>query len=108
MLISLLNLHYKIFIQIFAHRLSQVLGDYIILDQNGFIKGRYLGNSIQQFVNLFEQIPETTIPTLFYFKDADKAFNRVDWTFMKSVLAKMGVGNLFRICIYLIYDRLQE
>lgn len=84
--------------QTLAHSLSQVLGD-----QTGFIEERYLGDSIQQFLILMEQVHEIKIPTLFYFVDANKAFDSVDRTFMK--LDKMGIGNLFHLCIDLIYDK---
>lgn len=81
--------------QILAHRLNQILGEYIGQDQTGFVKKSYLGDSIRWLMNLSEQVHENKSPILFYFIHAYKAFDRVDWTFMKTVLAKMGMGNLF-------------
>lgn len=44
-------------------------------------------------------------PTVIYFIDAQKAFNRVDWEYLKEVLKRMGLGPLFLSWINLIYSK---
>lgn len=60
--ISLLNVDYKIFSQILPCRLNEFLGDYIGLDQTGFVRNRPQGDSIQRLLGLIEYVHHTKNP----------------------------------------------
>lgn len=79
--ISLLNFDYKILMTIMANRLNRVLDSYIHMDQSGFIKGCYMKDKIRQLLNMIDGVRENGEPVLFYFLDAEKAFDRVEWLF---------------------------
>lgn len=44
------------------------------------------------------------IPALFYFIDAEKAFDHVEWNFLKYILLKLNVSSHFLAWIDLIYS----
>lgn len=69
-----------------------VLTEYINKNQMGFLQGRYLKDNIWNVINIigYSQIKE--IPILLYFLDAKKAFDRVEWPFMKYVFFLGGGG----------------
>lgn len=44
-------------------------------------------------------------PTLFYFIDTEKAFDGVEWQFMKQLIEHKGLGLQFQMWINLIYNK---
>ena len=52
--ISLLNIDYKILARIFAQRLQKVLPKIISLDQQGYIKNRYIGYNRRQIQDIMD------------------------------------------------------
>lgn len=61
--------------------------------------------AIRRLIGLTEQVHGTKHPTLFYFVYVYKAFDQVDWAFMKLILAKMEMGKWFYSAIDLIYSK---
>lgn len=51
-----------------------------------------------------DYVQNKKIPVI-YFIDAEKAFDRVDWGYLKEVLKRMGFGLLFLSGINLIYSK---
>lgn len=102
--ISLLNSDYKILATILANRLNIVLSAYIHPDQAGFIKKRQLKNCTRRLCNIMDYLQTQKIPAPVYFCDAEKAFDRVNWGFLKKVMRKMGFGSYFMHWIDLIYS----
>lgn len=103
--ISLLNTAFKLLTAILTARLNRFLSCYIYVDQTGFIPSRQLRDNIRRIYNIIHWIKsEGQPPTVFYFIDAQKAFDTVDWGFLEEVLRRMGFGCLFLSWISLIYS----
>ena len=52
--ISLLNIDYKILARVLAQRLQKVLPKIISMDQQGYIKNRYIGYNIRQIQDIID------------------------------------------------------
>lgn len=94
--ISLLNTDYKILTIILASRLNFVLGSYIHMDQTGFVKNKHLGYNVRWVLIILKHIYKHRIPSILYFIDTEKAFDRVEWKCMRSVLNILKVGTFIQ------------
>ena len=101
--ISLINVDMKIISKALSHRLEKVTPYIIHPDQTGFIKGRQASNNTRRLFNLIQysslQQEDTIIATL----DAEKAFDKVNWTFLFTTLQKFGFGESFINWIRILY-----
>lgn len=79
--ISLLNTDYKILTSILAGRLNKLLGIYVMEDQTGFIKGRFMRDNVRRLMYIMEKVLTETIPAAFLYLDAEKAFDQIEWTY---------------------------
>lgn len=92
--ISLLNTDIKILAKILANRLKPILLTVIHPDQTGFIMGREARDNSNRALQLIHWVESqgTTSPCLLLSTDAEKVFDRVDWTYMKTVLTRLDLG----------------
>ena len=93
--ISLLNIDYKIATRCLSKRLQKVLPDLISPDQQGYIKGRYIGYNIRQIQDIIDYADLLEINGAILFLDFKKAFDTVEHPFMFKVIRKFGFGNSF-------------
>ena len=93
--ISLLTADYKLIAKTMANRLKQVLSDLIHEDQNGFLKGRYIGCNIRTIIGLIEFADTRDIPGSIVLLDFEKAFDSVEHEFLFEVLNRFNLGNNF-------------
>ena len=91
--ISLLNVVYKIGSASIANRIKTVLPKLIHEDQSGFVQERYIGDNIRLLYDMIHYLQEKKKPGLLVSIDFEKAFDSIDWSFMKKVLASFGFGN---------------
>ena len=84
--ISLLNQDYKIIAKLIADRIKISLTYLIDEDQNGFIKGRYIGQNITSILDLINFTDENDIPALLLSIDYEKAFDKLEWKFINKTL----------------------
>lgn len=54
--------------------------------------------------NIIEWVKNKGDPTLLFFLDADKAFDHLDWGFLKTLKIKMGFGPFFQQWVNLVYS----
>lgn len=88
--ISVLNQDYKIFTHIISKRLENILHQIVSLDQTGFIKQRQTQDNIHGTLHIIDHVVKNQSKMLWISLDAEKAFDRVNWTFLYKVLEKFG------------------
>ena len=102
--ISVLNVDYKLFTSIISKRLEHLLPELVDGDQTGFIKGRQTQDKIRRTIQLIDTINKQKTGAVLIGLDAEKAFDRVSWPFLFSVLERMGFSCQFIKCIQALYN----
>uniref|UniRef100_A0A8C5P6L6 Reverse transcriptase domain-containing protein n=1 Tax=Leptobrachium leishanense TaxID=445787 RepID=A0A8C5P6L6_9ANUR len=101
--ISLLNTDLKILAKIMANRLAPLLPALVHADQVGFIPGREARDATTRVLSAIGLAKRTHTGLLLLSTDVEKAFDRVSWRFLFSVLARMGVGGSFLSWLEALY-----
>ena len=102
--ISLLDFDYKIITKLLAIRLNTLLPKIIKADQTGFIRDRYSSDNIRRLFDIIDQVNAQKTPVLLASLDAEKAFDRMEWSFLFSVLEKFNMGPNFIKWIKSLYS----
>lgn len=102
--ISLLNVDVKILAKVLASRLETVLPSIVSEDQTGFVKGRHSFSNIRSLLNIIYSKQISKLPEAVISLDAEKAFDRVEWRYLFTVLRKFGFGERFCAFIRLLYS----
>uniref|UniRef100_A0A8C5FMU7 Reverse transcriptase domain-containing protein n=1 Tax=Gadus morhua TaxID=8049 RepID=A0A8C5FMU7_GADMO len=90
--LSLLNNDYKIFAKTLAMRLEKVISSLIHLDQVGFIAGRYSAHNMRRLFHVMSEAASLQHPAVAISLDAEKAFDRIEWSYLFHILTKYGFG----------------
>lgn len=72
-------------------------------DQTGFIPGRQGANNIRRTLNLISCVKNKSQPSMLHSLDTQKAFDRVEWTFLYQTLASFGFHTIFIDWVKMIY-----
>ncbi|KAI3473565.1 hypothetical protein Pfo_031528 [Paulownia fortunei] len=89
--ISLCNVNNKIFTKIISNRLVNILPEIISPAQSGFVKGRLISDNILLAQELTHTINAKRKHENVALKlDMNKAYDRIQWSFLYKVLKKMG------------------
>ena len=88
--ISLLNTPYKIVAKIFANRMKPLLHHWILPSQTGFVPNRCILDNIFLAFEAIEWTLDNKQDLSMLLLDFEKAYDRVNWTFLRQVMAKMG------------------
>ena len=88
--ISLLNTPYKIVAKIFANRMKPLLHHWILPSQTGFVPNRCILDNIFLAFEAIEWTLENKQDLSMLLLDFEKAYDRVNWTFLRQVMGKMG------------------
>ena len=102
--ISLLNTDYKILARVLAGRTLGVLHHVINPDQSCGVRGRYTGENIVLLNSIFQYCLEAAVPGALLSLDQEKAFDRVDHSFLFSVLSHVGFGPSYISWVKLLYS----
>ena len=88
--ISLLNVDYKIASKAIAKRIEPLLPHLIHPDQTGFVKDRYIGESIRLISDVIEKTNKDNIPGIPVSLDFRKAFDTLtlEWSCIQHSLLK--------------------
>uniref|UniRef100_A0A1A8MV57 Reverse transcriptase domain-containing protein n=1 Tax=Nothobranchius pienaari TaxID=704102 RepID=A0A1A8MV57_9TELE len=103
--ISILNVDYKLFTSIISKRLEYYMTELVHEDQTGFIKGRQSHDSVRRTLHIIDQANRQKLRMVLVSLDAEKAFDRVSWSFLFKVLERLGFNDLFIRCMQALYDR---
>lgn len=104
--LTILNTTYKILAKLLAIRLKRVLPSLISKQQTGFILGRHILENISIAWLTIDWIQKNLIPSLFLKLDFEKAFDRVDHSYIWETMHLLGIGSHFiklvKGCLYLM------
>ncbi|MCH84971.1 RNA-directed DNA polymerase (Reverse transcriptase), partial [Trifolium medium] len=92
-LISLCNVLYKMVSKLLANRLKRVLDKCISEEQSAFMEGRYITDNALIAIEIIHALKRKTRGVkgeLVLKIDISKAYDKVEWSFLKGVLSKMG------------------
>ena len=91
--ISLCNVSYKLISKVFCHNLKKVLPDRILEIQSTFIAGRQIMDNImipQEMFLALRTKPSGRTKRMATKTNMSKAYDRMEWSFIKAVMKKMG------------------
>ena len=66
--------------------MRKVLAKAINYDQTGFLKKQFIGENIRLLDSIINYTNTERIPGLLFFVDFEKAFDSVQWSFIKKTL----------------------
>lgn len=105
-LISLCNVTYKMVSKVLENRLKEVIGKVISESQSAFIIGRLISDNTMISYEIMHYIKRKTrgkIGWMDFKLNMSKAYDRVEWNYIKAILLKMGfvedIVTLFMECV---------
>ena len=101
--ISLLNTDYKILTGILARRLKLILPSIIGQTQKGFLKERFIGENTRLVYDIMDYLNSNNMAGMLLLVDFEKAFDTLEWSYIKAVLNKYNFGNTFTRWFDIIY-----
>ena len=93
--ISLVNVDTKIMTKAIASRIKNVLPDIIHPNETGYVKDRYIGETIRSIYAVMDFTVKENIPGLMLFIDLQKAFDSVEWDFLFKCLEAFNFVQIF-------------
>ncbi|XP_048622886.1 uncharacterized protein LOC106383217 [Brassica napus] len=91
--ISLCNVSYKIISKVLCQRLKKVLPGLISETQSAFVAGRQISDNIMIAQEMFHALrtkPSGRNKRMAIKTDMSKAYDRMEWSFIETVMRKMG------------------
>ncbi|GLT29132.1 hypothetical protein SLA2020_040180 [Shorea laevis] len=88
--ISLIGCIYKIISKILANRLKKVMASLFGPQQSPFIEGRQIIDGIIILNEMMHEAKNNKKPVLIFKADFEKAYARVNWKFLDSMMNKFG------------------
>lgn len=101
--LSLLNTEIKAYAKVLARRLEHVMTHLIHHDQTGFIKSRLASDNMRRLLHVLDSSSRSTDSNVILSLDAEKAFDRLEWKYLWSVLEHMGFNDGFISMIKILY-----
>ena len=101
--ISLINVDAKMMSKVIASRIKNVLPHIIHHNQTGYIKDRFIGETIRSIYDIMDWTVKENIPGLMIFIDFQKAFDSIEWDFLFKCLEAFNFGSDFLRWVKLFY-----
>ncbi|CAN1325750.1 LINE-1 retrotransposable element ORF2 protein [Linum perenne] len=105
-LISLCNVLYRIITKTLANRMKSLMPKVIGPEQSAFVKGRSIVDNVMiafEVLHSMKRRQRNKIGEVALKVDISKAFDRVEWSYLKGILLKLGFNsrwvNLIMSCI---------
>jgi hypothetical protein len=93
--ISLCNLIYKVISKVISNRIKPFLERSLSAEQLGFLKGRRIQDAIGAAHESIHSIKQKNLKALVMKIDLKKAFDSIDWEFLRLILHTVGFGDKF-------------
>ena len=106
--ISLVNTDAKIISKVIANRIKRVLPSIIHHNQTGYIKDRFIGETVRSILDVMDFSKKEDLPGLLIFIDFQKAFDTLEWNFLSQCLSSFNFGPDFMRCIRTFYKSIQS
>lgn len=74
------------------------------MDQTGFIQNRSLFDNVRRLLNVIFSASQVDFPVIAISLDAEKAFDRVEWPYLFTVLQKINLGPKFLNMVKMLYN----
>jgi len=87
-------------------RLQKVLPDIIDEDQTGYIKGRFIGQNIRVIEDIVYFVEKEKLPGIIITIDFEKAFDSINWNFIKQSLKLYNFGVNFCKWVEILYNNI--
>lgn len=101
--LSLINIDVKILAKLIANRIQPMLPVIALPDQSGFIPGRATSHNLRTVFSVLHYLhPDVKAAAIFL--DATKAFDSLEWSYLFTILERMGFGPLLLKWIKLLYS----
>ena len=104
----LLNVDYKIATKTIGLRIEKVLPHLINPSQTGYVKGRFIGESIRLILDIMEYTKHKDTPGVAVYLDFEKAFDSVEWNYIKKYLEATNFGPHIRQWVYVSYHNISS
>jgi hypothetical protein len=90
--ISLCNLVYKLISKVIANRIKPILSRNLSAEQFGFLEGRLIHDAIGTAHECIHSIKQKHLKALILKLDLQKAYDCVNWDFLRLILIQVGFG----------------
>ena len=106
--ITLLNVDYKLASRVIAGRLLKVIHLVVDKDQTCGVPGHFIGENVALLRDVIDYASSSGSPIAILSLDQEKAFDHIDWDFMRLTLSAMGFGPTFISWVDLFYHHVQS
>ena len=106
--ISLLNVDAKIMSKEIATRIKNVLPNINHHNINGYVKDRYIGETIRSIYDLMDFTGRENISGLLIFIDFQKVFDTLEWDFLFKCLQCFNLGQDFIHWVRVFYQNIRS
>ncbi|RVW30293.1 Transposon TX1 uncharacterized 149 kDa protein [Vitis vinifera] len=90
--ISLVGGLYKLLAKVLVNRLKKVVGKVVSSTQNAFVEGRQILNAALVANEVIDSVLKRKESGVLCKLDLEKAYDRINWDFLLSVMQRMGFG----------------
>ncbi|RVX10791.1 LINE-1 retrotransposable element ORF2 protein [Vitis vinifera] len=90
--ISLVGGLYKLLAKVLANRLKKVVGKVVSSSQNAFVEGRQILDAALVANEVIDSVLKRKERGVLCKLDLEKAYDRINWDFLLSVMQRMGFG----------------